>query len=69
MIETKTGDLFCPIHGVTTCYCTHPVLIQGGYGIPAVGPQGWICPKCGAVMGPNFPTCWYCKPEKKEEKT
>ena len=25
-------------------------------------PQGWICPKCGGVMWPNFPTCFYCKP-------
>ena len=22
------------------------------------------CPKCGGVMGPSFPTCWYCRPAK-----
>lgn len=24
--------------------------------------QGWECPKCGAVMSPFHPTCWYCWP-------
>ena len=24
--------------------------------------RGWECPKCGAVMSPSSPTCWYCKP-------
>ena len=27
--------------------------------------QGWECPKCGAVMSPFFPTCWYCNPQTK----
>lgn len=31
----------------------------------SLGTSGWICPKCGAVMGPNFPTCYYCKPNNK----
>lgn len=24
--------------------------------------KGWECPKCNAVMSPNYPTCFYCKP-------
>ncbi len=23
----------------------------------------WICPKCDAVMAPNQPVCFYCKPK------
>lgn len=23
---------------------------------------GWVCPKCGAVMSPNQPTCVFCAP-------
>lgn len=23
---------------------------------------GWECPKCGSVMSPFYPTCWYCHP-------
>lgn len=26
--------------------------------------NGWICPKCEAVMAPFHPTCWYCKPKQ-----
>jgi hypothetical protein len=29
--------------------------------------QGWECPKCGAVMSPFHPTCWYCRPGKSLE--
>lgn len=25
-----------------------------------LGPQGWICPKCGNVMAPNQPYCLFC---------
>lgn len=25
--------------------------------------QGWVCPKCGAVMSPNQPYCIFCKPK------
>lgn len=26
--------------------------------------KGWECPKCGGVMSPSYPTCWYCKPSE-----
>lgn len=25
--------------------------------------KGWECPKCGAVMAPFAPSCFYCKPK------
>ena len=25
--------------------------------------QGWVCPKCGAVMSPNQPFCIFCQPK------
>lgn len=28
--------------------------------------KGWECPRCHAVMSPTFPTCFYCKPDKKK---
>jgi hypothetical protein len=31
--------------------------------------QGWICPKCQAVMAPFQPTCWYCKPVATDTRT
>ena len=31
--------------------------------------QGWICPKCGAVMAPMCPMCMYCGPQKTETVT
>lgn len=30
------------------------------YQIISMGPQGWICPKCGKVFSPNTSECIYC---------
>lgn len=29
----------------------------------AAYPQGWECPKCGAVMSPTQPFCIFCQPK------
>lgn len=29
-----------------------------------IQPVGWTCPKCEAVMNPNMPSCFYCKPKE-----
>ena len=31
--------------------------------------QSWECHKCGAVMAPNNPMCFYCKPKKESDDT
>lgn len=54
MNEFKRGYFFCPKCNYAPCVCYLQVNAQI--------PQGWICPQCQAVMGPNFPTCWYCRP-------
>lgn len=28
--------------------------------------QGWICPKCGAVMAPHQSYCLFCQPQSKD---
>ena len=33
-----------------------------GEGFKYWGQQGWVCPKCGAVMAPWMSECHYCKP-------
>lgn len=30
--------------------------------------QGWICPRCDAVMSPTTPTCFYCKPKENQHE-
>ena len=32
-------------------------------------PNGWVCPRCKAVMAPNVLTCIYCKRETKNEES
>ena len=28
--------------------------------------QGWVCPKCGAVMAPHQSYCLFCQPQSKD---
>ena len=39
------------------------------YKYTLVGQQGWICPKCGRVYGPNFFECTYCNNQITEAST
>ena len=33
------------------------------------GQQGWICPRCGRVYGPNFFECTHCNNQMTEAST
>lgn len=39
------------------------------YKYTLVGQQGWICPRCGRVYGPNFFECPYCNNQITEVST
>ena len=28
--------------------------------------QGWVCPKCGAIMAPHQSYCLFCQPQSKD---
>jgi ssDNA-binding Zn-finger/Zn-ribbon topoisomerase 1 len=63
--------------GITPCCSGYPnchhvpnaidITVTGMNSFPS---QGWVCPKCGAVMSPWTVTCLYCKPSlaDKEER-
>ena len=40
-----------------------PTFISIPYGKPKVYQQGWVCPKCGAVMSPTTNECPHCSPK------
>jgi len=31
-----------------------------GLAVPAMPQQGWECPKCKRIYGPNAMECWHC---------
>ncbi len=31
--------------------------------------KGWVCPKCGGVMSPIHPTCFFCRPTQESTDT
>lgn len=49
----------------------NPPIIDNNIAYPSIGdnpnynfwaPQGWVCPKCGAVLSPNTAYCPFCAP-------
>lgn len=42
---------------------------NSNYKYTLVGQQGWICPRCGRVYGPNFFECSYCNNQITEVST
>ena len=41
----------------------NPTFISMPYSEPKIYQQGWICPKCGAVMSPTTNECPHCRPK------
>lgn len=48
--EFKTYDGYCQLTWCPKTIETKAVTYQ----------YGWVCPKCGAVYGPNVSSCWHC---------
>lgn len=41
----------------------NPTFISMPYSAPKIYQQGWVCPKCGAVMSPTTNECPHCRPK------
>ena len=43
----------------------NPTFISMPYEKPSIYQQGWVCPKCGAVMSPSTDQCPNCRPKNR----